>query len=62
MSSDDERHRAGVWAVIQDIIERAKTDSDCIAAAAELGLDTKVFDEMKKTAFSARLMYSSRSF
>ena len=48
MNLDDKRHRAAAWAVIQDLFEWAKTDSDCIAAAAEMGWSTKVFDEMKK--------------
>ena len=48
MNFDTDRHRAGIWAMIQILFERAKTDPDCLAAAAAMGWGPDVFDEMKK--------------
>lgn len=34
--------------MVQELFERAKTDPDCLEAAAEMGWGPEVFDEMKK--------------
>ena len=45
---DSKRHRAGILSMVQYLFERAKTDPDCLSAAAELGWGPEIFDEMKK--------------
>ena len=44
----DKSYKNAAWAIIQDLFERAKTDPDCLAVAAEMGWGPEVFDEMKK--------------
>lgn len=45
--TDDKHHRRAIWSMVQDAFENAKTDPDCLAAAAKMGWGPAVFDQMK---------------